>query len=81
MDAVKLRKTNEICADQNSELQSFLLSLIALTDWSLVLHANPQLVHFSEVLDDKVNCLGGAVSFAKTQSKKKKNNQLQDKRI
>ena len=49
INAVELRKANEICADQNTKVFPFGLALLAVARVALVLKAHPKLIHFDEI--------------------------------
>jgi hypothetical protein len=49
INAVKLRKANEICADQNAKVFTFGLALLAVARVTLMLKAHPKLIHFNEI--------------------------------
>jgi hypothetical protein len=49
IDAVELREANEICANQNTKVFPFRLTLLAVARVTLVLKAHPELIHFDEV--------------------------------
>jgi hypothetical protein len=49
INAVELRKANEICADQDTKVFPFGLTLLAVARVTLVLKAHPELIHFDEI--------------------------------
>jgi hypothetical protein len=49
INAVELREANEICADQNTKVFPFSLTLLAVARVTLVLKAHPELIHFDEI--------------------------------
>jgi hypothetical protein len=49
INAVELREANEIGADQNAKVFPFGLTLLAVARVTLVLKANPELIHFDEI--------------------------------
>jgi hypothetical protein len=53
INAVELRKANEICADQNTKIFPFGLTLLAVARVTLVLKAHPKLIHFDKICELK----------------------------
>ena len=49
INAVELRKANEVCADQNAKVFTLGLALLAVARVTLVLKAHPELIHFNEI--------------------------------
>ena len=55
VDVVELREADEVGAHQDPELEPLLLLPALLPGVTLVLHANPQLVHLGKVQQDEVD--------------------------
>jgi hypothetical protein len=49
INAVELREANEICADQDTKIFPFGLTLLAVARVTLMLKAYPELIHFDEI--------------------------------
>lgn len=55
VDAVQLTETNEVGTDKNPEFLALHLTLLTLARVTLVLKANPQLVHLDKVGEDELD--------------------------
>ena len=55
IDTFQLRETSQVLAYQEAKLLSILFTLLLVAYWSLMLHADPQFIHFGEVLQNKVH--------------------------
>jgi hypothetical protein len=53
IDTVKLAEPDEICADQDAQLAALQFAFFAVSRVPLVLEADPELVHFNEICEDK----------------------------
>jgi len=49
VDRLELTESNEVCADENTQLTALLFTFLTVASVSLMLHAHPQLVHLSKV--------------------------------
>lgn len=55
VNTFQLAQPNKISSNQNPEFSPLLLSLIAISSVTLMLHSDPEFVHLREVQQDKVN--------------------------
>ena len=55
VDRLELTKSDEVGADEDTQLTAFLFTFLAVTSVTLMLHAHPQLVHLGKVELDEVN--------------------------
>lgn len=55
VNTFQLTQPNKISSDQNPEFSPLLLTLIAISSVTLVLHSDPEFVHLGEVQQDEVN--------------------------
>lgn len=55
VNTFQLTQPNKISSDQDPEFSPLLLSLIAISSVTLMLHSDPEFVHLREVQQDKVN--------------------------
>lgn len=53
VDTIKLAKPNKICSDQDTQFAALQFTFLAVSRVSLVLQANPELVHFDKIRQDK----------------------------
>lgn len=55
VNTLQLTQPNKISSNQDPEFSPLLLSLIAISSVTLMLHSDPEFVHLGEVQQDKVN--------------------------
>ena len=69
INGLKLAQSDKIGANKDAEFASLLLTFVTVTCVSLVLHADPQFVHFSKVKQDEVNSVFHCASVSLTETK------------
>lgn len=55
IDAIELGETDEICADEDTQVTTFHLALLAVARVTLMLETHPELVHLDKVGEDERN--------------------------
>jgi len=68
VNSLELTEADEVRADKNAQLATFLFTFLTITSVTLVLHAYPELVHLSKVELNEIDRVFNAANICVTSS-------------